>query len=140
MSAAFVHSLEVPWADTDAAQVVWFGNFLRYVEEAEAALLAAIGHARILETYTIGMPRTHVTCSFRSPARYRDRLSVELHVASASDRRIAFAYEIRQTDSGQVVAHGDYRIACVDLPTFGPRPFPADFLLALGAMPGQTNR
>jgi YbgC/YbaW family acyl-CoA thioester hydrolase len=129
----FHYTVEVPWADTDAAQVVWFGNFCRYVEAAEVALFTALGHPLpgILAAHHILVPRTHFTCSFRSTARFADVLRVTLGVASVSDRRVAFAFEITREDTGRVVAQGAYRIACVDASTFQAMAFPAELLAIL---------
>lgn len=130
---SFRYTLDVPWTDTDAAQVVWFGNFVRYVEAAEVAFFASLGmpltavHAR----HAIWMPRTHLTSSFRSPARFADRLVVSLRVTTVSERRVGFAYTITQEGSGQLVSEGAYRIACVDAATFLPRIFPLEVLEGL---------
>ena len=39
----FHTTVRVAWGDTDAAGVVWFGTFCRYLEVAEAALFEASG-------------------------------------------------------------------------------------------------
>ena len=59
------------WADTDAAGIVWFGVFFRYLENAEEELFRALGRDRtkLLGELRIFMPRTSLECSFRSPAR-----------------------------------------------------------------------
>ena len=124
----FHASVRVAWSDTDAAGVVWFGTFCRYLEVAEAALFEASGRPlpAFLGEHHIVVPRTELTCAFRSPARFDDLLDVALGVASASERRIRFAYEIKQQKSGTLVAEGSYEIACVDHATFKGRPFPAE--------------
>lgn len=124
----FHYALEVPWSDTDAGQIVWFGNYIKYVEKAEVALFAALGHPlpQMFETHKIFTPRTHLTCAFRSPARFTDVLTVALTVASATDRRISFAFEITNDATGAIVTQGEYRIACVDVATFKACPFPAE--------------
>ena len=40
-------NVRVHWADTDAAGIVWFGNFLRFFEEAEDELFRALGKTRL---------------------------------------------------------------------------------------------
>ena len=70
------------------------------------------------------MPRTTVTCSYRSPARFDDVLDLGLEVESVTDRRVRLAFQIRQHESQRVVAEGNYEIACVDEATFKGRPFP----------------
>lgn len=136
----FRHVLTVAFSDTDAAQVVWFGNFLRYVEAAETALFDALGFplGPLFEQQKLVTPRTHLTCGFRAPARFGDRLVVTLTVTTITESRVGFAYVIAHDASGQVVSEGAYRIACVDLATFVPRPFPSGIVAALAAIAGPT--
>jgi len=138
----FHTTIRVSWADTDAARVVWFGNFLRYVEIAEAGLFDALGRplSAVLEEHQILMPRTAFTVSYRSPARFDDVLDVGVGVESVTERRVRYVFEIRQRDSRALVAEGGYEIACVDHAAFKGRPFPDDvnalFTAAMSAAAG----
>jgi acyl-CoA thioester hydrolase len=116
----------VPWRDTDAAGVVWFANFLGYVEMGEVALVQSRGWSvpDVFRRHQIAMPRTNLSISYRLPARFDDVLDVGLAVDSVTERRVQYAFEIRQRDSGQLVAEGSLEVACVDAATFKGRPFP----------------
>jgi len=123
----FLHTtIRVAWGDTDAARVVWFGNFLRYVEAGEVALFDAHGRpmSELFREHQILLPRTNLTISYKSPARFDDLLDVGLAVHGVTERRVQHVFEIRQQRSGQLVAEGSYEIACVDAGTFKARPFP----------------
>jgi YbgC/YbaW family acyl-CoA thioester hydrolase len=119
-------TVRVIWADTDAARVVWFGTYMRYVEMAELAMFDALGSpfAEVLATHHILIPRTTLTCNYRSPARFNDLLDLGLGVETLTERRVRFAFRIRHHVSHEVVADGAYEIACVDDATFKGRPFP----------------
>lgn len=119
-------TVRVGWADTDAAAVVWFGNFFKYIEAAEVALFDALGRPMraLFTTHQVVMPRTALTCNYRSPARFDDVLDVGLGVESVAERRVRYAFEIRQRESRQLVAEGTCEIACADSTTFKGRPFP----------------
>lgn len=126
-SDKFTHTtVRVPWRDTDAAGVVWFANFLGYVEMGEVALVQTRGWSvpDVFRQHQIAMPRTNLSISYRSPARFGDVLDVGLAVDSVTDRRVRYAFEIRQLDSRQLVAEGSLEVACVDITTFKGRPFP----------------
>lgn len=119
--------VRVHWADTDAAGIVWFGNFLRYFETAEDELFRALGRQRtdLIEEFDIWMPRVEVTCRFRSPARAGDELDVGIAVDLPTERRIVYRFEVRARPSGRLVAEGSYRVACVSRATFAPVPCPS---------------
>jgi len=124
----FIHTtVRVPWRDTDAAGVVWFANFLGYVEMGEVALVQSRGWSvpDVFRKHQIAMPRTNLSISYRAPARFDDVLDIGLAVDSVTERRVRYAFEIRQRDAaGQLVAEGSLEVACVDAATFKGRPFP----------------
>ena len=88
----------VTWPDTDPAGIVWFGVFMRYFENTEEDLFRALGRDRtaLLRDLRIFMPRTSLTCSFRSPARLGDEISIGVAVADVSERRVTFAFDVRE--------------------------------------------
>jgi YbgC/YbaW family acyl-CoA thioester hydrolase len=118
----------VMWPDTDAAGIVWFGVFCRYFENAEEELFRALGHDRteLLKRLHIYMPRTSLTCSFRSPAKLGDEISVGVAVADISDRRVTWAFDVRERGTDRLICEASYRVACVDAVSFAARPVPAE--------------
>ena len=135
----FSTTVQVLWADTDAARIVWYGNYLRYIEAAENAMFAALAASLsdLVVRHQILFPRTSLACQFRSPARFEDVLSVKLRIASVTERRARLEFTIQQHASEQVVAEGSYEIACVDDRTFQGRPWPTEVhaLLARAVQP-----
>ena len=118
------------WADTDPAGIVWFGVFFRYFENAEEELFRALGSDRtaVLHDMRIFMPRTSLACSFRSPARLGEEISVGVGIADLTDRRIEYAFDIRERGTSRLICEASYRVACVDAPSFQPRTFPTELL------------
>ena len=118
------------WADTDPAGIVWFGVFFRYFENAEEELFRALGSDRtaVLREMRIFMPRTSLACSFRSPARLGEEISVGVGIAELTERRIKYAFEIRERGTERLICEASYRVACVDAVSFQARPFPAELL------------
>src|SRR5437773_6020486 len=90
--------LRVMWPDTDPAGIVWFGVFFRYFEYAEEDLYRRLGSDRtaLLRALNVFMPRTSLQTRFRSPARLGDELSVGVAVSTITDRRIGFAFDMRE--------------------------------------------
>lgn len=105
--------VRVPFADTDPAGIVWWGNFLRYVEVAEEELYRSFGRPRrsLIGPGKIELPRTALRCAFLSPARFDDVLDVALGIESMSDRRVRWVFEICQKADGRLVAEGGYETA-----------------------------
>jgi acyl-CoA thioester hydrolase len=132
--ALFHHlDLRVMWSDTDPAGIVWFGVFCRYFEHAEEDLYRRLGSDRtaLLRRLNIFMPRTSLQSGFRSPARLGDEIAVGVGIATISDRRIGFAFDIHERGTGRLICDASYRVACVDGTTFAPRAFPDEIVSLL---------
>jgi len=123
----------VRWPDTDPAGIVWFGVFCRYFENAEEEMFTALGRERtdVLRELGIFMPRTSLTCSFRSPARLGDRIAVGVGISEITDRRVGYAFDIREERTDRLILEASYRVACVDSSTFSPRTFPPELVALL---------
>ncbi len=125
--------LRVLWSDTDPAGIMWFGVFFRYFEHAEEELYRRLGSDRttLLRRLNIFMPRTALQSGFRSPAKLGDEIAVGVGVASITERRIGFAFDIHERATGRLICEASYRVACVDATTFETRAFPAEVIALL---------
>ncbi|HWF85974.1 MAG TPA: thioesterase family protein [Vicinamibacterales bacterium] len=132
--------MRVMWPDTDPAGIVWFGVFCRYFENAEEELFRALGsdRTRVLRELRIYMPRTSLTCSFRSPARLGDEISVGVGISAMTEQRVTYVFDIRERGTDRLILEASYRVACVDAQTFKPCAFPREIvdLLAPAVQPG----
>jgi acyl-CoA thioester hydrolase len=129
--------VRVHWADTDAAGVVWHGNFFRWFESAEEEMYRALGRPRqaLLEELGIMMPRVDVHARFRSPARPDELLAIGLALTELSERRIAFGFDVREHGTDRLLAEGGYRLAVVHTATFTPTAVPAALAELLRRIP-----
>jgi acyl-CoA thioester hydrolase len=134
----FFRSLvRVHWADTDAAGVVWHGNFFRWFESAEEEIYRALGRPRqaLLGELGIMMPRVDVRARFKSPARPDELLAIGIALSELSERRIGFAFDVREHGTDRVVADGGYRLAVVQTATFTATTVPPVLAALLGRIP-----
>ena len=129
--------VRVHWADTDAAGVVWHGNFFRWFESAEEELYRALGHPRqaLLEELGVMMPRVDVHARFKSPARPDELLAIGIALSELSERRISFAFDVREFGTDRFLADGGYRLAVVATSTFTSVPVPSALAELLRRIP-----
>jgi acyl-CoA thioester hydrolase len=129
--------VRVHWADTDAAGVVWHGNFFRWFESAEEELYRALGRPRqaLLEELGIMMPRVDVRARFKSPARPDELLSIGIALSELTERRIGFVFDVREHGTDRYLAEGAYRLAVVDTATFTAVPVPRPLTELLRRVP-----
>ena len=131
--ALFHHiPVRVAWSDTDPAGIVWFGVFCRYFEHAEEDLYRHLGEDRtpLLAQLKIFMPRTSLQMRFRSPARLGDQILIGVGISAITERRVEFAFDIREHGTDRLICEASYRVACVNAADFTSRNFP-DRVIAL---------
>ncbi|MET0556112.1 MAG: thioesterase family protein [Vicinamibacteria bacterium] len=97
--------------ETDAAGLVHFSVFFRYMEEAEHALWRAAGLSIAERGSGIGWPRLETSFEFRQPLRFEDEFEIAIRVVELASRTMR--YQCRLTKDGALVATGRLTIVCV---------------------------
>jgi 4-hydroxybenzoyl-CoA thioesterase/acyl-CoA thioester hydrolase len=108
----FETTRRVEFCDTDAAGIMHFAAYFRYMEQAEHALWRALGLSVVTEYEggTIGWPRVSADCSFHRPVRFEDELTIGVAVRRLGEKSVAFRF--RFTHDEQEVATGSIVAAC----------------------------
>jgi YbgC/YbaW family acyl-CoA thioester hydrolase len=107
----FRYQRRVQFAETDAAGMVHFSQFFRYMEEAEHAAWRAAGMSIHVADAQLKWPRVSANFAFKTPLRFEDEFEVRVTMAAASARTIQWAHEIvRGTEQ---IGTGSVTAACV---------------------------
>ena len=101
----------VQFYETDAAGIVHFSWFFRYMEEAEHALWREAGLSIHPPQSEIGWPRVAASFAFRVPLRFEDEFEIRLRIAEMTRRTIRYTCSLAQGDT--TIATGDLTVACV---------------------------
>jgi acyl-CoA thioester hydrolase len=113
--------IRVRYADTDAAGVVYYANYLVYFEVARVEALRAVGMPITeVERRGVTLPAVSAACTYHSPAHVDDLLDVAMwteHIARAS---FGFGYKVRRVAEGTLIASGATRHAVVARDTMRP--------------------
>ncbi|WP_396334514.1 acyl-CoA thioesterase [Alkalihalobacillus sp. MEB130] len=74
----FEYSFEVKWGDTDAAAIVFFPNFYKWMNEASHHYFAKLGFkpSTLFEEQKIGMPLLEANCQFKTPLFFEDQVTI----------------------------------------------------------------
>lgn len=103
-------SREIEFCDTDAAGMMHFSTYFRFMEAAEAALFKKL-NLPLLQSdseHTTGFPRVDVQCRFLKPLHFGDLVEICLTLESVQDNRINFGFLFYgfQNDKRRKVAEG----------------------------------
>lgn len=117
----------VYWEDTDGGGVVYYANYLKFMERARTEWLRAQGHsqAELAEQFGFVFAVVEVKVNYRRPARLDDELTITCLPVPEGRASVRFKQKISKGD--QTLAEGEVRVACVDAKSFRPRPLP-DFI------------
>jgi len=112
--------------DTDAGGIVYYGNYLKYLEEARTEFLEKRGlsvemfHDRGL---LYAVRKCNVT--YRSPARYGDVLLCDAKLLKVTAAQLIFEQTIHHKKTGQLIIEAEVNLACLSK-DFKPTPIPED--------------
>jgi acyl-CoA thioester hydrolase len=131
----FLWPARVYWEDTDGGAIVYYANYLRYLERARTEWLRARGHSQQLLARDPGIlfPVVSLQVDYRAPARLDDLLQISCEPQAEGPASLRFLQRIYRSGDdgalGQVLVEATVRVACVDARTLRPRR-PPDFLAA----------
>ena len=108
-----VHTVQ--YYETDKMGVTHHSNYIRWMEEARIAFLAEIGweFAR-LEAMGVVSPVLNVTCDYRKPTTFSEKITIRVSVGRFSGVKLQLAYEMRN-EVDEVVCRGTSSHAFLDL-------------------------
>jgi acyl-CoA thioester hydrolase len=106
-------SLRVYYEDTDAGGIVYYANYLKFVERARTEALIGLGLSQIDLRRDRGILFVVKSASidYRAPARLEDQLLVVTHVMQIGASRIDMAQDVTRT--GQLLAACRITLVCV---------------------------
>jgi len=125
--------VRVTYADTDKAGIIYYANYLKYLEQGRTELLRSLGvRYRDLEvSRKLFLPAVSARCEYLAPSRYDDLLMIRTWIAELGRASISFSCEVVDNElGGKVVARVHSRHAIVtDL--WRPARVPADLRVLL---------
>jgi len=131
----------VRYAETDQMGVVYYANYLIWMElgRAEYCRAAGIRYRDMEADDGVLLAVVEAHCRYLHPARYDDEIAVKTWVAKANLRMVLFEYEIREAESGRALASGATKHMFLG-PDMRPVKLPKKYLPAFGitSAPAQT--
>ena len=119
MTAEFSLPIRVYIEDTDAGGIVYYVNYLKYLERARTELMRTFGLERAaVADAGWNFVVSDVSLSYKEPARLDDQLHATAVISAVGGATVNFRQTVRRDDT--VLVAGDIQIACVDRGTGRP--------------------
>jgi acyl-CoA thioester hydrolase len=125
--STFCSPQRVYWEDTDAGGVVYYANYLKFLERARTEWLRAQGFSQqeLAQRPGILFAVTSVEVSYQRPARLDDELLVTCELERAGAASLRFAQRIyRRAADEELLTTARVRVACIDARTLRPQRLP----------------
>lgn len=130
----FIWPVRVYYEDTDSGGVVYYANYLKFMERARTEWLRSLGFEQdeLLKRDNILFAVRSISLDYLKPARFNDRLLVSAAISARGRASLGFDQSVRRDSrEAEVLCTGQVRIACLAADTLRPQPLPKQLLTEL---------
>jgi acyl-CoA thioester hydrolase len=122
--------VRVYYEDTDAGGVVYYANYLKFMERARTEWLRGLGfdQERIrFELNRVFVVR-HASVDYRAPARLDDLLDVKTTLSRLGGASLEFSHQVIRRSDAALCCSGLVKVASVAADSLRPKPLPEQLL------------
>jgi acyl-CoA thioester hydrolase len=122
----FFWPVRVYYEDTDSGGVVYYANYLKFMERARTEYLRSLGFEqdRLRMEKGVLFAVHSLKVNYRRPARFNDTLDISAEISDIRRTSLTFTQRVLQRDGRDLLCEGQVRIACVEDRSFKPAPIP----------------
>lgn len=126
----FRHPVRVYYEDTDAGGVVYYANYLKFMERARSEWLRALGFEQddLMRDPGVVFAVRRVEVDYLKPARFNEALTVLARVLEHRRSSITFEHEILRAADDAVLSRGRILVVCLKAANFRPAALPPAIL------------
>lgn len=132
MSGEFNWQVRVYYEDTDAAGIVFYANYLRYMERARTEWLRSVGyeHDMLKNKHGILFAVKNVSIEYIKPAYLDDLLTVTSSLLKK--RAASFIFQqIIKNENNELLIEAEIKVACLNATTLKASAMPEDLITEL---------
>jgi acyl-CoA thioester hydrolase len=132
MSKEFTWQVRVYYEDTDAGGVVFYANYLRFMERARTEWLRSVGfeHEQLINNYDLIFAVKNVTIDYKKPGRLDDLLTITSSLIRHRGASITFQQSIKN-EKDELLTQAEVKVACLNATTLKASPMPEELLTEL---------
>jgi len=118
--------MRVYYEDTDAGGVVYYANYLKFLERGRTEFIRALGidQSRWLADTGLAFVVRSINAEYLKPARLDDQIEVVTAVQGLGRAQVTFAQSVRRGE--ELLLTATVRVACLDLAKGKPAAMPRD--------------
>ena len=122
----FILPVRVYYEDTDVAGIVYYANYLRYMERGRTEWIRTLGiDQSVLIDQGLAFAVTEVNIKYLKPARFNDLLEVVTYVKQAGRASLTFEQMVRNKENPELIyVQGDVKAVCIRMDKMKPVALP----------------
>ena len=122
--AEFIWPIRVYYEDTDSGGVVYYANYLKFMERARTEWLRSRGYEQDIMRDQNGLifAVRAVQLDFLQPARFNEQLEASVVVTACRGASIEFQQQVRRDST--VLCSASVKVACLAKDSFKPKRLP----------------
>lgn len=122
----FIWPVRVYYEDTDSGGVVYYANYLKFMERARTECLRNLGFEQdvLREKEGIIFAVRSVSIDYLKPAQFNDLLNVTSKIIKCGRASMTFKQDIMKEGEQDVLCSAEIKIACLDSNELRPCPIP----------------
>ena len=130
----------VYFEDTDAGGVVFYVNYLKFMERARTEYLRDLGFKQSQLASENCLFVVHsAQARYHAPARLDYLLLITAEIASVKRASLVFKQQVICQQTQQLLCTGEFIVACVEANTFKPQAIPEALISAFKADERRSN-
>lgn len=121
----FTHRCRVYFEDTDAGGIVYYVNYLKFMERARTERLRDLGflQSTLAEEGLLFVVHS-AEARYHAPAKLDDELLVSAEVSELNRASLRFRQQVRRATDDALLCEGQFMVACVRADNLKPRAIP----------------
>lgn len=133
VAGEFSHKIRVYIEDTDAGGIVYYVNYLKYMERARTEFMRTLGYGKnyIFNSGLMFVVRD-LAVTYMLPAQLDDELEATSTIAQLRGAGMVFHQSVRRGEA--LLARAEVTIACVDRFAIKPRRLPREMVARFKAL------
>ena len=126
----FLWSVRVYYEDTDSGGVVYYANYLKFMERARTEMLRSFGFEQdqLIDEQGIIFAVHSLSVQYKKPAVFNDELLVKTKISHCGRASFDFSQSVVRASDESLLCEADIKVACINAVKFSPTVIPKTML------------
>ena len=114
MSKEFIYETKVYYEDTDAGGVVYYANYLKFLERARTEMISSfeLNNKKLLNDHNVLIIVKSINIEYKKPAELEDKLQIYSSIKSITKASFTMSQKIKR--NGDIVLEANIHLVTVN--------------------------